>query len=101
MSKSYLELIIKIFVEKYEGKLTQKSKEWYENMIHTIGGSCISAVIGENKYKSQLEKQEQEIEKVKKTERSKATEEAEKKFKLQLQKQEQEFQQKVLLNSKE
>lgn len=53
MSKSYLELIIKIFVEKYEGKLTQKSKEWYENMIHTIGGSCISAVIGENKYKSQ------------------------------------------------
>lgn len=43
------------FVSKYTNNAKQRSDEWYQLVQRTIGGSEISTVLGENKYKTKYD----------------------------------------------
>ena len=55
MDKELLNIIVKFYVSEYNegpGIMVQRSPEWFANMVYTCGGSCMSVVMGANKYKS-------------------------------------------------
>lgn len=43
---------LEAFIEKYDNKYIQRSKEWYEKRKKTVGGSEISTLLGKNYFKS-------------------------------------------------
>ena len=51
-SKEILDIVIRFYLNEYTGLMIQRSDEWFANMVHTCGGSCMSVVMGANKYKS-------------------------------------------------